>query len=415
MLRLAVPLVVLLGSIGAFASAGELPRVEPKAVGLSAEKLATLKPTLQKIVDDGKIAGGVALIARHGQVAYLDSFGYRDIASKAPMTEDTIFAIASMTKPITCVALMTLVEAGKVGLDDPLAKYIPEMENLRVIGEAKDGTADVVATVPTRRQVTIRDLLSHSSGFSYGSFLSANPRVGKAYDRAGVQDRTLKTLEDQMKRLAKVPLAHQPGEGWTYGLSHDILGRVVEVASGRRFDEYLKERIFQPLDMPDTAFSVPEAKRSRVATIYRGELLGNKLTPLPRTFGSETLFSGGGGLFSTARDYSRFAQMLCNGGELGGVRIIKAETLALMTTNQIGKNNAFGLFKYGLGFGLEMSPGEGDKAELNRYFWSGLFSTNFWIEPKNDVVAVILTQVLPTNNGGPERVLRRVINEAILK
>jgi CubicO group peptidase (beta-lactamase class C family) len=396
--------------------AGELPRADPAAVGLSAEGLAGLKPALRKLVDDGQIAGGVALIARHGQVAYVEPFGFRDLATRAAMTEDTIFAIASMTKPITCVAAMTLVEGGKLGLDDPVAKYLPELKDLRVLGEAGNDTPEGPAMVPARRPITIRDLFTHTSGLAYGGFLSADRRLGRAYDQAGVQGRGLRTIAEQVERLAKVPLAHQPGERWTYGLSHDVLGRVIEVASGRRFDEYLQERVFGPLDLRDTSFAVPTAKRGRVATIYRTGLLGGALTPLPIGYGSETLFSGGGGLFSTARDYARFAQMLLNGGELDGVRILQPESIARMTTNQIGGKSALGLFKYGLGFGLEMvrPPGGGEPAPA-RYFWGGLFSTNFWVDPRNDVVAVILTQVLPTNHGGADRVLRRAVDAAIVK
>ena len=204
--------------------------------------------------------------------------------------------------------------------------------------------------MPANRPITIRDLLSHTSGFTYGGMPTNDPRLGRSYARAGVDERGLKTIADQVARLAKVPLAHQPGEGWTYGLSHDVLGRVIEVVSGQSFDKYLQEHIFTPLDMHDTFFSVPEAKRDRVATIYRA---GDKgaLEALPRRYGSETFFSGGGGLFSTARDYTRFAQMLWNGGTLDGTRILKPETIATMTTNQIGKHLAF-MMKYGLGFGL---------------------------------------------------------------
>ena len=332
------------------------------------------------------------------------------------MREDSIFAIASMTKPITCVAAMTLVEQGKIGLDDPVAKYLPELAGVRVLGDAKDDTPDGPSTVPLARPILVRHLFSHTSGFAYGGILSADLRLGKAYEKAGVQDRSLKDLAEQVARLATVPLAHQPGERWTYGLSHDVLGRVIEVASGKPLDQYFKETILDPLDMDDTSFSVAPAKRDRVATIYRTGLLGGPLVPLPHYYGSETFFSGGGGLFSTARDYARFGQMLAGGGTLEGVKILEADSIALMTTNQIGEMNALGLFKYGLGFGLEMGQApEGGKPELSTYFWAGFFSTNFWVDPKKDLVAVILTQVVPTNHGNAQRVLRRGIDRAIEK
>jgi CubicO group peptidase (beta-lactamase class C family) len=399
---------------------GELPKSEPAEVGLSGQRLARIQPALQKLVNDGKIPGGVAMVARHGKLAYVTTFGYRELANKTPMTEDTIFAIASMTKPITCTALMTLVEQGKLGLDDPVSKFIPEMKDLRVLGSAKDDTATEVATVPARRPITIRDLLSHTSGFTYEGILpvlSVNARLGRSYERAGVSRRDFKTIQEQVVRLANVPLAHQPGEGWTYGLSHDVLGRVLEVVSGKTFDQYLQERILAPLDMHDTSFFVPEGQRDRVATIY---VMGNggTLTAMPKNYGSKTFFAGGHGLFSTARDYTRFAQMINNGGELNGERILKPETLAMMTTNQIGERDArigeFSLGKYGLGFGLILAPVTlGGQPVLNRYYWAGYYSTNFWIDPRHDLVAVIMTQVLPTNYGGANELFSRVVDSAI--
>jgi len=397
----------------ATAAAEELPKSRPEEVGLSAEKLADLRPAFQKIVDDSTIAGGVAVVARHGKVAYLTSFGYRDLASKTPMTEDTIFAIASMSKPITCTAVMTLVEQGKLGLDDPVAKYLPELKDLRVLGDAKDDTETDVATVPAKRPITVRDLLTHTSGLSYSGLGLSNSRMERAYDRAGVESPKLKTIAEQVGRLAKVPLAHQPGERWTYGLNHDVLGRVIEVVSGQGLDKYLQEHILTPLVMRDTAFFVPHARRDRVATIYRSE--GGALTALPKNYGSETFFSGGGGLCSTARDYTRFAQMLLNGGVLDGIRILKPETIAMMTTNQIGKLSAFTV-RYGLGFGLVLTQGPDDgKPVLDRYFWGGYYSTNFWIDPRHDLVAVIMTQVLPTNHGGSEELFRRAVDAAVRK
>jgi CubicO group peptidase (beta-lactamase class C family) len=402
---------VLLAPLPA-ARAGELPRSEPGAVGLSAARLAELKPTLQKIVDDGKIAGGVALVARHGKVVEVVACGYRDLASKTPMTEDTIFAIASMTKPITCVAAMILVEQEKLWLDDPVSKYLPELKDLRVLGDDDDDTETAVATVPARRPVTVRDLFTHTSGFAYGGFLSGNARLGRSYARAGVQDRELKTVAEQVTRLAGVPLAHQPGEQWTYGLSHDVLGRIIEVVSGQHLDRYLQEHILTPLDMHDTCFSVPEAKRDRVATIYHPGG-GGTLAAMPKNYGSETFFSGGAGLFSTARDYARFAQMLLNDGALDGIRILRPATIDAMTTNQIGRLMAMGM-KYGLGFGLELTPESGlGNFVVGRYFWGGLFSTNFWVDPRHDVVAVIMTQVVPTNHGNANSAFRKVVDAAI--
>jgi CubicO group peptidase (beta-lactamase class C family) len=321
-----------------------------------------------------------------------------------------------MTKPITCVAVMALVEEGKLGLDDPVGKYLPALKEMRVLGDAKDDTKEAIATVAAKRPVTVRDLLSHSAGFSYGAaLLSPSARLDRCYEKAGIGGRRLNTIAELVERLGQVPLAHQPGEGWTYGFSHDVLGRLIEVVSGQGFDVYLQDHILKPLDMQETFFQVPESKRDRVATIYRKDEAG-KLSPMPKNYGSATFFSGGGGLFSTARDYTRFAQMLKNGGELEGARIIKPETIGQMTTNQIGKQFAFGVMKYGLGFGLVQTAGRGaEKPVLSRYLWGGLYSTQFWIDPRNDVVGVLMMQVLPTNSAGADRVFMAVVSSAIEK
>ncbi|HEV3167075.1 MAG TPA: serine hydrolase domain-containing protein [Isosphaeraceae bacterium] len=418
MSRLVMMAAVLFLVAPARSRAEELPKAEPEAVGLSAEKLDELKPALQKLVDEHKIPCAVALIARHGKVAYVTCVGYRDLANKVPVTEDTIFAIASMSKPITCVAAMTLVEQARLGLDDPVEKYLPELKNLRVLGDAEEDSKEELATVPAKRPISVRDLFAHTSGFAYGFSMvgdTREKRMQRAYFRGGVTGGNAKTIAQQVERLGKVPLAHQPGEGWTYGLSHDVLGRVIEVVSGQTFDQFLQERIFKPLDMPDTSFLVPEAKRDRLATTYRAEN-GDALTPLPKNPGSATFFPGGGGLYSTTRDYTRFAQMLLNGGELDGARILKPETISLMTTNQIGDLSAFGGMKYGLGFGLVMGPEtEAGKPVLSRYFWAGAYSTNFWVDPRHDLVAVLMTQVLPVNHGGAERLLGNTVEKAIEK
>ena len=412
----AVPALVSVSLPGL--QAGELPRCQPEVVGLSSSKLDELTPALQKLVDDGKIPGAVAFVVRHGKVAHVTSVGHRDLAAKVPMTEDTIFAIASMTKPVTCVAAMMLVEQGKLGLDDPVEKYLPELKGLRVLGDAKGDGKDDVATVEAKGPINIRELFTHTSGFAYGfplPGLVSNPRLARVYTCAGLGPRRMKTIAELSERLGKVPLAHQPGEGWTYGYSHDLLGRVIEVVSGQSFDRYLDQHIFKPLDMPDTSFLVPEAKRGRVATIYQA-VDSKPLAAIPQNFGSATFFSGGGGLFSTARDYTRFAVMLANGGELDGYRVLKPETLAAMTTNQIGKHFAFFGFKYGLGFGLVFTPStNGGAPALNRYLWGGLYSTAFWVDPRHDLVAVLMTQVLPTLHGGADRVLGQVVEKAIAK
>jgi CubicO group peptidase (beta-lactamase class C family) len=373
----------------------------------TADKPVAAKPALQKLVDEGKIAGAVVLVERRGSAPELSVVGYRDLATKTLMTEDTIFAIMSMTKPITCVGAMMLVEQGKLGLDDPVAKYLPEFKDIRVLGDAKDDTATEIATVPAKRMMTVRHLLAHSAGFTYGGLLG-NTRLDKAYQAAGVQDPSVKTLAEQVARLAKVPLAHEPGEGWNYGLNHDVLGRVVEVVSGQSLDKYLQEKLLGPLGMNDTSYLVPEAKRDRVATIYSAA--GGTLAPLPKNFGSETFFPGGAGLFSTARDYARFCKMLLGRGTLDGARILKPETLALMTTNQIGDIQAkigdIEIGKYGLGFGVTIAPGSnGGPPVLDSYGWAGYYSTFFRIVPPRETIGVMMTQVVPTNYAKTNEIL----------
>jgi CubicO group peptidase (beta-lactamase class C family) len=413
MTRVSVLVTLLFLASSPSAHAGELPRTGPQAVGLSPARVADLKPSLQRLVDEGKVPGGVALVARHGRIAQVTTFGYRDLSAKTPMTEDTIFAVASMTKPVTCLAVMTLVEQGKVGLDDPVGMYLPELNELRVLGDPRDDTEAEVATVPAKRPVTVRHLLSHTSGISYGVFTSTDPRLRRAYQRVGVVGPRPKTIAELVARLGKVPLAHQPGEGWTYGFSHDVLGRLIEVVSGQGFDQYLQERIFGPLDMRDTSFHVPTSKRDRVATIYdAGE--GGNLSPLPKEYGSETFFSVGSGLFSTARDFARFAQMLRNGGSLDGARVLSPGTVAAMTTNQIGEHSAAPGRKYGLGLGLALSPGpDGATPVLIRYYAGGVYSTTFWVVPGRDLVLVLMTQVTPTNHGAADQVLHRIVNASI--
>jgi CubicO group peptidase (beta-lactamase class C family) len=393
-----VTLILLVMSSGI--AADELPRVQPKEVGLSEKVLDEMKPGLEKLMADNKIAGAVVVVARHGKLAHIEAVGYRDLASKAPMTEDTIFAIASMTKPITCIAAMQLVEEGKLGLDDPVEKFLPAFKNLRVLGDPKDDTTAALATVPAKRTMLVRHLFAHTSGLSYGFAMTGSEterRIMRAYSQAKLLEGRLKTISELPAELARLPLAHEPGGEWTYGLSHDVLGYLIEVVSGQTLDQFLRDRIFAPLDMNDTSFLVPEPKRDRVATVYAtGAKPSDPLTARPRTFGSATYFSGGGGLFSTARDYSRFSQMLLNGGEFEGKRFVKRDTLTFMTSNQIGDKNAFGVMKYGLGFGLMIQPAPGAaEPVLDSYFWAGAYSTNFWVDPRRDIIGVVMTQVSP--------------------
>jgi CubicO group peptidase (beta-lactamase class C family) len=406
--------IVLVVSSGI--AADELPRVQPKEVGLSEKVLDDVKPGLERLIADNKIAGAVVVVARHGKLAHIEAVGYRDLASKAPMTDDTIFAIASMTKPITCIAAMLLVEEGKLSLDDPVEKFVPAFKNLGVLGDPKDDTAAALATVPVKRTMLVRHLFAHTSGLSYGVAMTGSEterRIIRAYSQAKLAEGKLKTISELPAELCRLPLAHEPGEGWTYGLSHDVLGYLIEAVSGQTLDQFLRDRIFAPLDMRDTFFFVPESKRDRVATVYAtGEPPSGPLTARPRTFGSATYFSGGGGLFSTARDYSRFSQMLLNGGEFEGKRFVKRDTLTLMTSNQIGDQQAFGVMKYGLGFGLMFQPAAGAaEPVLDSFFWAGAYSTNFWVDPRRDIIGVVMTQVVPVTRD--TQIVHDVVNKSV--
>ena len=382
----------------------------PESVGLSTERLERLHRGMQGFVDRHEAAGIVTLVAREGKVVDVHASGFQDVESRTPMRPDTIFRIASMSKPITSVAVMMLFEEGKLQLTDPVSRYIPAFRSMRVA--AADGS-----TTPATRQITIRDLLSHRSGLSYG-FLNGGP-VGAAYRKEGVTDgltTTTMTLAEGIDKLAAQPLMSQPGAAWNYSLSADVLGRVVEIVSGMSFDAFLRERILQPLDMVDTSFVIPDSKWPRVATVYSPDGQGG-IRPMkdPETFGNtnmspvasykapKTYFSGGAGLTSTARDYARFANMLLGGGALGNVRLLSPTTVALMTENHtadIAPGNLVGPGAgFGLGFRVVLDPAATQTAgSAGMYGWSGIYGTVFWVDPKEELVAVMLVQRYPGSN-----------------
>lgn len=381
------------------------PSSTPESVGLASDRLSRLHRNMQGIVDRREAAGIVTLIAREGKVVDVHASGFQDVEGRAAMKGDTIFRIMSMTKPITSVAVMMLVEEGRLLLTDPVSRFIPSFKGQKVM----EGTA----TVPARREATIRDLLTHRSGLTYGFLNGA--AVGNAYRRSGVTDGfvpTDMTTAEGIDRLAAQPLVAQPGAAWNYGLSTDALGRVVEVASGMPFDVFLRERIFTPLGMTDTDFVVADAKWPRVATVYTPE--GSSIRPLkdPESIGNTHLspiatykagrryMSGGAGLTSTARDYWRFAQMLLNGGVLNRVRLLSPTSIELMTANHTSDLTPDGLLGPGTGFGLgfrvvtDVAPTQ-THGSVGMYGWLGLYGTAFWIDPKEQLVAVMLVQKYP--------------------
>ena len=373
-------------------SADDIPSGVPSENGFDNSKLEKIKPMLQSMVDRHQTAGIVWLIARKGKVIQNDSVGMMDISAGKPMQLDTIFRIYSMTKPITTTAAMMLLEEGRFQLDDPVSKYLPELKDLRVwSGKGEE-------TVTASREMTIRDLMRHTSGFSYG--MSNSTFVDKLYHTNRIGDGN-DTLADLVTKLGKIPLQYQPGKRFNYSVSTDVLGRLIEVVSKKPLDEFFQERIFTPLDMRDTGFFVPDDKVGRfAANMGPGSEKGTlKVIDAPATsrFRKKPKYlSGGGGLVSTARDYLRFSQMILNGGELQGRRLLKAETVKQMLTNQLPSEampmNLGGIPVPGMGFGLGFSVKMDDTAEAG---WSGAASTFFWISPKKELVIIALEQYMP--------------------
>ncbi len=408
------------------------PRTMPEEMGMSSEKLDRIAELLREEVASGKIAGGVVLILRGGHQVYRVGVGFADVEAQAPMATDTIFRIASMTKPITSVAVLQLADRGKLAITDPVSKYIPEFAAMRVLAPPPaDATAES-RTVPAEREITIHDLLTHTSGITYG-FWGEEP-ISSLYGRAQVSDGLIETpwdLAENARRLAALPLVAQPGSRWQYGLSTDVLARIVEVASGQPFDDYLRGEILEPLGMVDTHFSLPAGKRLRLAALYRpddneriqrtpaGEVT-NGTVHYSSTFPldqNKAYFSGGAGLVSTAGDYARFCQMLQNGGTLDGERILSEDSVHRMTSNQIGDLSvAFtlhgGKFGYGVGVLSDAAAGT-EPASVGTYSWGGIFNTVFWVDPQQELVGILMTQLYPFDHLSVREDFKRLMYAAI--
>jgi CubicO group peptidase (beta-lactamase class C family) len=362
---------------------------------MSTERLAQLRSGMKELVDQGRLAGVVTMVSRHGKVVEFDASGKRDIAANAPMQKDSIFRIYSMSKPITGVAMMILFEEGKWQLNDPVAKYIPEFAKLKVY--STDANNNVVMK-DQAHPVTMRELMSHSGGFTYGFF--SNTAVDKLQLEADLLNPN-NTLDEFIKRAAKLPLNSQPGTEWHYSISVDIQGYIVQKLSGMPFEEFLEKRIFKPLGMVDTAFYVPKEKLNRFAEFYsydkdgKLQVVGVK-DGLNHDFAAKpALSSGGGGLVSTATDYMRFCQMLLNGGQLDGTRILSPLTVELMHTNVLAPNVP--ILAPGAGFGLDFAiytdpAAAGGYYGKGSYWWGGAAGTWFWIDPVNDLIVLGMIQ-----------------------
>jgi CubicO group peptidase (beta-lactamase class C family) len=399
-------LALALWSFAVSALAADLPRAAPESVGLSPQRLERVRQVLGAKVDSGEIPGYVALVARHGKVAYFEAYGLQNPNTKARMSRDSIFRIYSMTKPVTSVAAMTLVEEGRIKLSDPISMYLPEMAHLQVATNPQ--TAKTVAelqTKPATNPIRVVDLLLHTSGLTYGFFKSfpGGSLVEQMYLDGGENDLDI-TNAELVTRLSKLPLKYEPGTTWWYSRSTDVLGRVIEVVSGMTLSEFFQKRITGPLGMADTAFQVASSKISRFAEPFDADRQGLTLQYTDPT--KPVKFEAGGqGLTSTAMDYSRFLHMMLNRGALDGTRILGSKTVDLMTMDHVGQAIDHGVFflpgqshGFGLGFAVR-TPGPRAPVALNamdgsvgEYYWAGYAGTYFWVDPKEEIVAVYMMQ-----------------------
>ena len=399
--------VTLLGLLSCIATAQGLPRAQsPEEVGLSSQRLQRLSAAFKAEIDKGIMPGAVLLVARRGKVAYYEALGVRDPQVSGAMPLDAVFRLASMTKPLVSVATMMLVEEGRLALTDPVSRYLPEFKGVQVGVEQKDAAGQARLTLePAKREMTLHDLMRHTAGLTYGQF-GEKTLVKREYDKAEIGSLELTTPEF-ITRLSKLPLAHQPGAVWDYSVATDVLGRVLEVIHGQDLDTILRERISKPLGLRDAGFWVPPAHHARIAEPFIDKATGKRLLPRdvsvpPKRFG------GGGGMVASAADYVRFCQMLLNGGVLDGVRLLSKNTVALMTANHLPENIAYTTPFYlhgpavpspsagqGWGLGFVVRTEQGNNAlhgSVGEYYWNGASGTAFWIDPKEQLIVVMMVQ-----------------------
>ncbi|HXZ46242.1 MAG TPA: serine hydrolase domain-containing protein [Pseudolabrys sp.] len=404
----------------------DLPRADkPEDVGLSSARLKRLTDTLRMDIDKALVPGAVVLIARRGKIACLEALGYRDREAGSAMTEDAIFRIASMTKPLTSVAAMVLAEEGKLLIADPVANYVPHFADLKVAIDSDNPSAKKLSKEPLRRQMTVQDLLRHTSGLTYTHL--TGPLLKEAYETAKVADEK-QTNAELVARLGEVPLAYQPGSTWQYGLSTDVLGRVIEIASGIDLDRFILERICKPLGMADSSFGPVDAARAAQPQI---DPSSGKRPPMRDTGVRPNWISGGSGLLSTAADYVRFAQMLLNGGELDGTRLLSPTTVALMTSDHLTPETRrspstpilFGALAptpelglgFGLGFAVRTHAGRNPlPGSVGDFSWSGVTGTYFWVDPKQELIAILMTQA-PIQRLHYRYLIRTMVYQAIVE
>jgi CubicO group peptidase (beta-lactamase class C family) len=384
-----IPLL-LIPLLAAPLNAGDVPPGKPEEAGMSADRLHRIHEAIQRHIDAGEISGAVTLVARRGRIVHFEAHGLMDIESKRPMEKDAIFRIASMSKPITGVAVMMMLEEGKLRLNDPVSKFLPAFANPKVA--VPKGNAGEFYVIPAERELTIRDLLTHTNGLMTGGIGSKSgpPRMVEG-----------DTLAAYIPTLGTAPLDFQPGTQWAYSgyAGPDTLSRIVELVSGQAYDEFLRTRIFQPLAMKDTFFYPPDDRRPRLATLYSKSPKGLLKAENQDGFSLKTYFSGGGGLMSTAEDYLQFAQLLLNGGELHGKRLLSPRTVDLMASNHVGDlfNGKLGRPAHGMGYGLlvgivEDSVAAGLRVSNGSFGWDGAYGTQTWIDPREKMVTIVMIQ-----------------------
>jgi len=419
-LRFSIALLVLFAGLHHL-HAQPLPTAKPEEVGMSSERLQRLSTVFKQYADDKKMSGNVILVMRKGKVVYHEAFGMRDIESKAAMPKDAIFRIASQTKALVSVSIMMLQEEGKLLITDNVSKYIPEFEETTVAVAKEEGAYDIV---PAKRQITLRDLLTHTAGIGYGG----GPAKDK-WEEAGITGWYFAHREEPVgatiAKMASLPMDAQPGEKFVYGYNTDILGAVVEKASGMSLDQFIKTRITDPLGMNDTHFYLPKNKTGKLATVYsayqdkpieKSPVTGTMVSQGAYVDGPRTSFSGGAGLLSTADNYARFLQMTLNGGELNGTRILSPKTIELMTVSHTGDIEFRDGQGFGLGFYVVEDLGErGIPGSVGEYGWGGAYGSTYWVDPKEELVVVYFKQLIPTAGLDDQAKLRALVYQAILE
>ena len=401
-------------------AAADLSRSRPEELGISSERLGRLDTVLNSYVEENLIAGQVLLVLRKGRIAHSLANGMRDIEATDPMKEDTIFRIASQTKALVSTGIMILHERGQLDISHPLSRYIPEWENVQVAVPNENGSYNLE---PVERPITLRHLLTHTAGMSYGTGPASREWEEADFQGWYFANKT-ETIGESIARMASLPLDAHPGTAWIYGYNTDILGAVIEKASGMDLNNFLQQEIFEPLEMSDSHFYLPENKRERLAVVYQPKP-GGGIQAIPATDGMRSQglyidgprisYSGGAGLLSTANDYARFLQMTLNGGELDGKRILSRKTIELMTTNHLGDLPFRSGQGFGLGFSIVTDLGErGTLGSVGEYGWGGAYHSTYWVDPLEELVVVYLTQIIPATGLDDYSKLRSGVYQAII-